>query len=201
VVDPVQDATGDVTVDDNGQTSASIDLEAEAILSAQITKLYVEQKNGKATVKRTRAEMKALRLELAEKLYIMKLILARTGRGGGWAAYLRAQKLPLTSADRLVAQHEATLTPAAEKVTTGELSTSTVEEIRQLARKTLLKVSRFLTTQELTYEFVHELIWGIDVAEMSYTDLGLELPKIGSDDAPEAGAPVAKPASPAPAAP
>jgi hypothetical protein len=201
VADPVQDVAADTSVNDSSATPIPIDTATEATLSAEIKKLWVLQKNNTASVRRTRAELKALRLVLGEKLHTMKSILVRTGRGGGWASYLRAQRLPVSSADRYVAQHEATLAPPVEKALTEELSTPTVDEIRQLARKILPKVSRFLITQELTYEFLHELIWGIDVAEMSYTDLGFEVPKIGSDGAPEVDAPVAELANPAPAVP
>ena len=141
-----------------------------------------------------------MRLELGAKLFAMKAILVGTGREGGWAPYLRSQELPLTTAERYLAEHEAALAPREEKLTTGELSTPTVEEIRHLAKKILPKVRRALSSQELVYEFMHELVWNIDVAEAWYTDKGFELPKIGSDHAPEPDAPVAESAGPAPVA-
>ena len=199
VADPVHDVIADTPVDLDAPTPAPIDTEAEATLSAEITKLLTDRKNGNASVRRTRAEMRSLRLTLAEKLHSMKALLARTGRGSGWAKYLRLQHLPVTTADRYVAQHEASLAPPAEKDPTGELPTPTVDEVRQLAKNMLPKVSRLLSTQELVYEFFHTLIWGIDVAEMSYTDAGFEIPKVASDDAPEVDAPAAESASPAPA--
>jgi hypothetical protein len=125
-----------------------------------------------------------VRLELGAKLFAMKAILVGTGREGGWAPYLRSQELPLTTANRYVAEHEAALAPREKKLTTGELSTPTVEEIRHLAKKILPKVRRALSSQELVYEFMHELVWNIDVAEAWYTDKGFEIPKIGSDHAP-----------------
>ncbi|MDP9052205.1 MAG: hypothetical protein M3O31_16020 [Acidobacteriota bacterium] len=200
VVDPVQDVAGDVTVDDNGQTSASIDLEAEARLSAQITRLYVEQRNGKASMKRTRAELRALKLELSAKLHLMKSMLVGTGRGGGWASYLRAQHLPLSSADRLVAEHEATLAPTTKKVLTEDIPKARIEEVQVMARKMAAKLNGILTSQELLYAFARELVWNIEVAEAWYTDSGFEIPKIGSDDAPCVDVPVAELADPAPAA-
>lgn len=77
--------TADATVDHNAPTPAPIDAEVEAKLSAEIVELWGEQKNGKATVRRTRMELKVLRLTLAEKLHLMKSILVRSGRRGGWA--------------------------------------------------------------------------------------------------------------------
>jgi hypothetical protein len=94
-------------------------------------------------------------------------------------------------------EHEATLGPPKQKLLTEEL---TVDEVRKLAHKGLPKLCRLLTTQELVYEFIHELVWNIDVAEAWYTDKGFELPKIGSDHAPESDAPIAESTRPAPVA-
>jgi hypothetical protein len=91
--------------------------------------------------------------------------------------------LPLASADRYVAEHEARLACPEKKLLYEEFDALTVDEVRQLAQKILPKVQRALTTQELVYEFVRELVWGIDVAEAWDTDKGFELPKVGSDDA------------------
>jgi hypothetical protein len=201
VVNPVRGVTADTTVEHSAPTPGPVDSEAEAKLSAEIVELWGVQKNGKATVRRTRTELKALRLALAEKLHAMKAILVRTGRGGGWASYLRSQKLPLPTADRYVAEHQATLAPPAKKVISEELSTPTVDEIRQLAQKILPKLCRVLTTQELVFEFIHELVWNIDVAEAWETEKGFELPKVESEDVPEVDAHVAGSANLAPAVP
>jgi hypothetical protein len=199
VADPVHDVIADAPADDNAPTPAPVDAEAEATLSAEIKRLWVLQKDNKATVRRTRAEMKSLRLALAEKLHAMKALRARTGRGGEWAKYLRLQHLPVTTADRYVAQHEARLAPPAEKDPTGELSP--IDEVRQLAQKMLPKVSRLLTSQDMVYEFVHELVWNLDVAEATETDLGLEIPRTSQDESDEDEDQVAVQAIPAPVVP
>jgi hypothetical protein len=195
----VHDVIADAPADDNAPTPAPVDAEAEATLSAEIKRLWVLQKDNKATVRRTRAEMKSLRLALAEKLHAMKALRARTGRGGEWAKYLRLQHLPVTTADRYVAQHEARLAPPAEKDPTGELSP--IDEVRQLAQKMLPKVSRLLTSQDMVYEFVHELVWNLDVAEATETDLGLEIPRTSQDESDEDEDQVAVQAIPAPVVP
>jgi hypothetical protein len=196
VANPVKDVVDNRTVGHN----TSIDSEAEAKLTSEIAKLWGVHKDGKATVRRTRGELKTLRLELGAKLFAMKAILVGTGREGGWAPYLRSQELPITTADRYVAEHEAALAPREEKLTNGELSTPTVEEIRHLAKKILPKVQRALSSQELVYEFIHELVWSIDVAEAWETEKGLEIPKVESDDSSEVDAHVAESAGPAPVA-
>ena len=201
MVDPVQDVAGDVTVDHNASTHAPIDSEAEEKLTATIIRLWADHKGSKAVVKQTRVESKALKLELSANLHLMKAILVRTGRSGGWAAYLRAQHLPLSSADRLVAEHEATLAPPAKKVLSEEVSTATTAEVQAMARKMAGKLNDILTTQELVYEFMRELIWNIDAAEASYNEAGFEIAKTGSDDAPEVDALDAELAEPVPAVP
>jgi hypothetical protein len=167
-------------------------------LSVCIVELWDAQKNSKATVRRTRAELKTLRRTLAEKLHTMKAILVRTGRGGGWASYLRSQGLPIASADRYVAEHEATLGSPEEKLLTEEF---TLDEVRKLARKGLPKLCRVLTTQELVFEFIRELVWNIDVAEAWETEKGFEIPQVASDDAAEVDLHIAESANPAPAVP
>ena len=182
---------------DGSVQTVPIDPEAEARLSEEIMKLWVNQKDGQAAARRTRSELKALRLELGAKLHTMKAIRARTGRGGGWASYLRAQHLPLSSADRLVAEHEATLAPLEEKVPNGEVSTVTIAEVQTMARKMASKLDRLLTSQELVYAYVHELLWNLDVAEVTDTDDGLEIPRTAQDDSDDAEDEAAKSAVPA----
>jgi hypothetical protein len=197
VVDPIQDVTGDLTVDDNAPTPAPIDSEVEAKLTSEILRLWGDRKNANTSVRRTRAELKSLRLALAEKLHAMKQIMVGTGRGGGWASYLRAQKLPLTTADRLVAQHEATLAPREEKLTNGGLP---VSEGRQLALKMLPKLRPILVTAELVHEFIAQLFWDLDAAEGRETDDGLEVFRTSHEDATAVEGEVAELADPAPAA-
>ena len=201
VADPAKSVTDNTTVGHTAPTPEPIDTEAETTLTAEITRLWADHKQSKTTIRQTREEAKALRLELGAKLSSMKNVLVRTGRGGGWASYLRAQHLPLSSADRLVAEHEATLAPPAKKVPSEEVSTATIEEVQAMARKMAGKLNDILTSQELLYAYAHEFVWNLDVAEAWYTDAGFEIPKTGSDDAPEDDAPVAELANPAPAVP
>jgi hypothetical protein len=185
---------------DNLQT-APIDSESETNLTAEIVKLWGVHKDGKATVRRTRAELKALRLELGAKLHTMKSILVRTGRGGGWAGYLRSQRLPLATADKYVAEHAASLTPPEEKLLEEELSKPTVDQVRQLAQKLLPQLCDVLTTTELVHEFIDELFWSLEAAEGRETDDGLEIFRASHEDATSVQAQAAELAEPAPAVP
>jgi len=199
VLDPVHDVIADAPADDNSPTPTPINTEAETKLTAEINKLWGDHKSGKASARRTRAEMKALRLELGSKLHAMKAILVGTGRGGNWARYLRSQRIPIATADRHVAEFDATLAPTEGKLLTEELPEATVDQVREAAKKLLPRLTRLLVTQEMVYEFVHEILWGLDVAEVTDTDLGLEIPRTSQEDSDEVDAPFDELAEPAPA--
>jgi hypothetical protein len=174
--------TGGASADHKAPTPASIDTETEAKLTSEITKLWDDRKNGNVAVRRTRAELKALRLALAGKLHAMKLTLVGTGRGGGWASYLRLQRIPVASADRLVAVHEAPLAPPQKKVLTEELSEPTVDQVRQMAQKLLPKLCKTLTTAELAFAFIDEIFWNIEASDGQETDDGFEVFRTLHDD-------------------
>ena len=195
--DPLPDVTDNTVVNH----TMPIDSEAEVKLSAEIAELWGVHKDGKATVRRTREELKALRLELGAKLHTMKSILVRTGRGGGWAAYLRSQRLPLASADKYVAEHAASLTRTEEKLLEEELSMPTVDQVRQLAQKLLPKLCDVLTTAELVHEFIGELFRSLEAAEGRETEDGLEVFRASHEDATSVKAQAAELAEPAPAVP
>jgi len=194
ITNPANDFADHISVVGHDAPTSS---EAEGRLTSEILAIWSEHKGSRADVRRTRAEIKILRLSLAEKLHSLKAIFVGTGRGGGWAHYLRSQRIPLATADRYVAEHDATLAPPKAKLLNEELPTLTVDEIRHLAQKILPKVQRALSSQELVYEFVHELVWSIDVAEAWYTEKGLEIPKVESDDVPETDAPKSSDLAPA----
>jgi hypothetical protein len=200
VVDPMQDLTADNTLV-NHTAPTPIDPEAETKLTAEIVELWGVHKDGKATMRRTRAELKALRLELGAKLHTMKSILVRTGRGGGWAAYLRSQRLALATADKYVAEHAASLTRPEEKLLEEELSKPTVDQVRQLAQKLLPKLCDVLTTAELVHGFIDELFWSLEAAVGRETDDGLEVFRASHEDAASVKAQAAELAEPAPAVP
>jgi hypothetical protein len=105
----------------------------------------------------------------------MKLLLARAGRSGGWAAYLRSQKLPLATADRYVREHETRLSPSARLLSEDLSEPKTEDEIRRYAQKLIPRLSRLLTTQEDSYYFIHELVAHIPAADYRSTDWGLEV--------------------------
>src|ERR1017187_2898401 len=93
------------------------DEEIESKIDGEIATLWTAHQTCKFAVQRTTLELKDLRRNLGERLWSMKCILARSGRAGKWAAYLRTHQLPRATADRYISLHQASTTPAANRLT------------------------------------------------------------------------------------
>jgi hypothetical protein len=138
--------------------SLPIDAELEAKVTGEITSLWSAHAEGKATSQRTKLELAELRSRLGERLSQMKSLLVCSGRGGGWAGYLRSHKLPRATADRLVIRHHASMAAPAENLLTEAIPEPTLEDVQRLVRQLLPKLRRILTTQELVGEFIHRVV-------------------------------------------
>jgi hypothetical protein len=103
------DVTDEANVTLPAVESAQTEGETEAKLNSEIKSLWSAHQASKVTAKQTKDELKALRLELGRRLHEMKSLLVRTGRSGGWAAYLRSHDLPRASVERYINKHEALL--------------------------------------------------------------------------------------------
>jgi hypothetical protein len=155
--------------------------EAEANLTAEISTLFSLQKDGKASAKRSRAELTALRLRIAEKLCGLKQMLVGSGRDGRWAPYLRSQKISPATADRYVAQHQKLLFPPKEKLLSEELHEATADEVREFALKLMPKLKAMLRSRQSVVEFVRHVVTQIEVADGRMTADGFEVlgPTVG----------------------
>ena len=122
--------------------------DSETKLSKEIEALWSAHQNGKATAKRTRAELKSLRRDLGERLHIMKTLLARTGRGGQWTSYLREHKISRTSADRWALEHEERLNPGSTNRTDVAISEPTEADVTKFFNRLLPQLRTVLTTQQ-----------------------------------------------------
>lgn len=106
------------TIVEPSETKATIsneDVAVEMELNVLIPQLWRSHKESKFEVKRTKTELARVRRDLSEGLHGMKALLARTGRGGMWAAFLREKKIPRATADRYVAAYEASQWDGKEK--------------------------------------------------------------------------------------
>jgi hypothetical protein len=148
--------------------SAQPESEIEAELKSEIKSLWSAHLVGKTTAKRTTVELKALRLDLGLKLCLMKSILVRTGRGGGWAAYLRSCEVPRASAERYIHQHELVLNP--KQIDLPEtFSEPSDEDVRRLVRSLMPRLRRVLKTASWMEWFLVEVQYQWETADASTT--------------------------------
>jgi hypothetical protein len=148
--------------------SAQTEGEIEVKLMNEIKSLWSAHQVGRATAKHTKEELKCLRLDLGLKLCLMKSILVRTGRGGGWAAYLRSCELPRASAERYIRQHELVLSP--KQIDSPEtFSEPSDEDVRRLVRKLMPRLRWVLKTASWMEWFLVEVQNQWETADASAT--------------------------------
>jgi hypothetical protein len=145
------------------------DRQLETQLSSEIATLWTAHGEGKATASRTSSELKVIRQQLGEKLHSMKAVLARTGRSGGWAPFLRQHHMPRATADRLVGRHGALLHPSTNRPSEA-FSAQTKEDVRQYVRRLLPKLRQMLTTVNFVDCFYDELIMQIPATGFRLVD-------------------------------
>jgi len=136
--------------------SALQESEIEAHLDREIKSLWSAHQNAKGTAKHTREELSTIRRNLGQQLYALKSLLARTGRNGGWASYLRSVNIPRASAERSIKQHETSVHPETNR-TSGTIPEPTEVDVRRLVRCLLPRLCRVLTTPTSMTWFVAEV--------------------------------------------
>jgi len=132
--------------------------EMEDALRQQITHLWSAHTVSKQAARSTGEQLKMIRLDLGRHLHEMKFLLVRTGRDGGWSEFLRAQKIPRTSADRYVERHEELIHPENMNRPSGAVLPPSEEQVCAFFRQSMPKLSRFLTTGQAVYWFVREMV-------------------------------------------
>jgi hypothetical protein len=148
--------------------SAQTESEIEDRLKNEIKSLWSVHQEGKARAQKTKEQMKTLRLDLGQKLCEMKAILARTGRSGRWAAYLRSQDLPRATAERYIDRHEALSNP--KQIESCEaIPETTAEDVRRLVRNLMPRLRRVLKTQSWMEWFLTEVQYQWETADSDST--------------------------------
>ncbi len=130
--------------------------EIEIGLDREIESLWSAHQEAKATAKHTREDLKSIRRNLGQKLYERKSLVVRTGRNGGWAAYLRSHGLPRASAERYIKQHETCIDPETNR-TSGTIPEPTEVDVRRLVCCLLPRLCKVLTTPTSMTWFVAEV--------------------------------------------
>lgn len=128
----------------------------EAKLATEIRDLWANHVRTETESRRTLEELRAQRLLLGEKLACMKSRLARPGRSGAWAGFLKTNGWPRATADRLVQRYRRSLTPE-EKRLTEAVSVIPAEEASALVQRLIPRLKKVLTTRPAVERFFCEL--------------------------------------------
>lgn len=139
-------------------TPMPFDAEAESNIDREIASLWSAHTAGKEITQRTKVELSELRRRLGQRLSEMKRILVCTGRGGGWAAYLRSHRLPRATADRCVSRHDALMTSPKQNCLSEAIPEPTLEDVTRLVSRLMPTLRRILTTEQLVSDFIHQVV-------------------------------------------
>jgi hypothetical protein len=131
--------------------------ETEAKLASDITSLWAAHQTTTATAKRTKEALEDLRLDLGWKLSEVKSLLVRTGRSGGWSAYLRSHNLPRATVERYIRRFEA-LANSEKNRLSDTISEPSEDDVRRLVRRLLPRLRKVLTTPGSVSLFVDEVV-------------------------------------------
>jgi hypothetical protein len=133
----------------------------EAELTSQIRTLWIGQARTRENMSSTRKKLRSQRIQLGERLSQMKELLARPGRAGNWAKYLKLNHWPRATADRYVDLYERSLAPAENRLTEAIPAASPEEQACALVRRLLPQLRRILTSQPAVDRFFTELALAI----------------------------------------
>jgi hypothetical protein len=154
-------------------------------LSQEIKLLWSAHAKTKNETRQSRQELTKLRRELGKQLCQFKSLLVRTGRSGGWSAFLRDQNIPRTTAERYIEKHERLLQPS--NCPSGTVTGLSTDSVAELIKKLRPRLIRHLTTPEAVYKFFTEIISEFPLATVEFTSRGFEVlqpeNKDTSDDA------------------
>ena len=132
-----------------------VDTVIETQLTNQISSLWTEHTRLSADRRMTAVELRQIRASLAERLYDMKTLLSRPGRGGQWRGWLRERAIPRSTADRLVSRHAETLGSGNEgNVPSGATSEEVEANAEKLARNVWSRFGKVLTTEDSVIDFI-----------------------------------------------
>jgi hypothetical protein len=130
----------------------------ESQLTQEISNLWSNHVRLSTNHKTTAKELRLIRASLAERLFAMKTLLSRPGRGGQWHSWLRERGIPRSTADRLAARHAETL-GTADNVPTGAIWEPAKDGPgMKLAKIVWPQILKHLTTDESVVEFISGIV-------------------------------------------
>ena len=146
--------------------SPNVDSATEQQLTDAITEPWSVHVQAQSIVKKTKADLKAVRTNLAAHLHTMKLLLAKPGRAGGWSSFLTEHNISRTSADRLCAFHEKSLNP--DGISTNGAITD--DEIAKLAESVWARLEKRVKSPREKYLFFASMITESGIPTEEYDD-------------------------------
>jgi hypothetical protein len=152
-----------------GLDSSLADPAAEEKLSNEVDVLWKAHTEAQGSVRKSREELKEIRANLSARLRELKSVLSRPGRGGAWSSFLETQKIPRSSADRLVRSYEKTLGTGEKNCTAEQIHEATEVTVRRYMQGLWPRLSRVLATRESVELFIAVLR---ETAEKSFAASG-----------------------------
>jgi hypothetical protein len=131
---------------------------AEAQLVDEVGELWLIHSQAQTSISKTRDELKLVRADLSQRLHALKAVLSRPGRGGAWFSFLQAQKIPRSTADRLVRGHDKTISADRDSCTGEQIPETNEVVVHRYARALWPKLRRILKTRESVQVFTAELL-------------------------------------------
>ncbi len=136
----------------------TIDDEATAeLLMNSIVSLYQEHERLTNHANKTKGKANERRVQLGAKLFELKVVYSKRGRGGRWAGLLSELGIPRATADRYVREHEKRMAPRRSNVLSEAFSGPTPEAVSAFVKKNAPKLKAVLTTTVAVEQFLAEL--------------------------------------------
>ena len=131
----------------------SDDIAVEAELTQEISALWSDHVRLSANHKTTAKELRQIRAKLAERLYAIKQLLCRVGRGGQWRGWLKERHIPRSSADRFCERHAETLGIKNEIAPSGAINGGE-DTVEQLVQTLLPRLRPKLADAQAVFKFI-----------------------------------------------
>ena len=128
----------------------------EEIIASDIASTWRKYRQLQGSVKKSQNKLQSLGQSLGEALFGMKAMLAKPGRNGSWSQFLRKNKIPRTSGDRLVRAYERSINSGVN-CTVGAIQPLTQDSVHKLCAAIWARSHKKLTSYELTYMFLCEM--------------------------------------------
>jgi hypothetical protein len=138
------------------ETPAAVD-SAETRLVDEVGNLWQVHSQAQTSLRKTREELRLTRTDLSHRLFELKSVLSRPGRGGAWSSFRQAKKIPRSTADRLVRNHERAISAAGSNCPVEHIEEPIEAVVIRYFHALWPKLSKVLTTHEAVEVFVAEL--------------------------------------------